>query len=305
MERELWAELSQAICDVDTRWREPARFVHRTAAIARVYLWAVAHDRPVSWACEADNWTTHTRPAALPEQSTVSRRTRREGPGGFAEFLDTLADRLSGRPAALSLVKRLDGKPLEVAAHSTDRDARWGRGAGRMAKGYKLHTLWCGGGRPFPLDWAVTPLDVDEKQVAARFAKRLGQRGGGGYVLADANYDSGPLHTRVAAANHQLVAPRQKGGPGVGLGHRPACRHPARVRCVEMLEPPAGVNRFGPDLHAARGQVERDFANLTSFGGGLCGLPAWVRRNWRVRTWVHGKLLVNAARIRRLRHARA
>ena len=281
MERELWAELSRAISEVDATWRDSPRFVHRTAVIVRVYLWAALHDRPVSWACDPANWDWRTRPApALPDQSTMSRRTRRTGPGGFEAFCDAVAARLAGRPAGAAalggLVKRLDAKPLPVAAHSTDRDAAWGRGAGGLAKGYKLHALWGGGGG-----------------------------GGGGYVLADANYDSGPLHARVAAAGHQLVAPRQKGGPGRGLGHRPACRHPARVRCVAMLEPPAGVNPFGPELHKARGQVERDFGNLVGFGGGLAGLPAWVRRIWRVRLWVHAKLLVNAARIKRLRRARA
>jgi hypothetical protein len=38
-----------------------------------------------------------------------------------------------------------------------------------------------------------------------------------------------------------------------------------------------------------------------SFGGGLTSaLPAFVRRLHRVRLWVHAKLLINAARIRRL-----
>jgi Transposase DDE domain len=306
MERELWAELSQAICEVDARWREPARFVHRTALVARVYLWAAVHDRPISWACDADNWDARTRPPALPDQSTLSRRTRRDGPGGFEEFMHALAARLGGRTASLQLVKRFDGKPLAVAAHSTDRDAAWGRGAGGLAKGYKLHTLWCDD-RPLPLDWALTPLDVDETRMAARFINRLGRADdpSAGYVLGDARLDSGPLHARAAAANHQLLAPRLKGGAGRGLGHGAACRHPARVRCVEMLEPPAGVNDFGPRLHRTRQQIERDFGNLVSFGGGLAALPAWVRRIWRVRCWVHAKLLINAARIRRLRRGRA
>ena len=65
-----------------------------------------------------------------------------------------------------------------------------------------------------------------------------------------------------------------------------------------MTEPPAGLNRFGAALLAARGQIERDFGNLCGFGGGLAGLPAWARRIWRVRAWVHAKLLINAARIR-------
>jgi hypothetical protein len=68
--------------------------------------------------------------------------------------------------------------------------------------------------------------------------------------------------------------------------------------------PPGGappVNGFGRSPRDDRRQIERDPGNLAGFGGGLAGLPARARRVWRVRPWVHGKLLVNAARIRRLR----
>jgi len=37
--------------------------------------------------------------------------------------------------------------------------------------------------------------------------------------------------------------------------------------------------------------------NLTSFGGGLSPLPAWVRHQDRVWLWVSAKLLINGARI--------
>jgi hypothetical protein len=310
MERELWAELSKAICDVDATWRDSPRFTHRTALVVRVHLWAALHDRPVSWACDPESWDARTRPPALPDQSTLSRRARRKGPAGFEAFLDALAARLSGggggaRPAPSRLVKRFDGKALAVASHSTDRDAAWGRGVGGLANGYKLHALWAADD-PFPLDWAVTPLDVDETRMAARFLTRLDE--GGGYVLGDTRHDSSWLYRLAAGAGHQLVAPRRRGPGGAdpgGLGHRKRCRSPARVRGIEMLEPPAGINPFGRALHNQRRQIERDFGNLVSFGGGLSGLPAWVRRIPRVRRWVYAKLLINAARIKRLRRAGA
>ena len=101
---------------------------------------------------------------------------------------------------------------------------------------------------------------------------------------------------------HHLLAPRGK--PGTGLGHRRQSPH--RLRCIAMLEPPPHASRFGRRLHGAhRGRIERDFGNLVGFGGGLQGLPPWVRRIWRVRNWVHAKLLINAARIRRKRATRA
>jgi hypothetical protein len=302
MERELWSELTRAVGEVDAGWAEASRrYTHRTAAVVRVHLWSALHDRPTSWACDPRHWPgPPTR--VLPDQSTASRRKRRPD---FDAFLAAVGERLAGEPDALALVRRLDGKPLPVAAHSKDPDAAWGRGAGQVVNGYKLHALWAG--RAMPEQWAVTPLDACEKRVARRFATRLGRcccgGGGGGYVLADAGYDASDLHDRFAAAGHQLVAPRAR--PGAGLGHR--YQSPHRLRSIALTEPPAGAtNGFGPSLLAGRGQVERDFGNLTGFGGGLSGLPAWARRIWRVRSWVHAKLLVNAARIRcRRRAARA
>jgi hypothetical protein len=117
---------------------------------------------------------------------------------------------------------------------------------------------------------------------------------GGGYLLADGNYDASLVHDDAAAAGHQLLAPRPR--PGTGLGHR--YNSPHRLRSIDMLESPAGLNPFGTILYARRRQVERDFGNLSSFGGGLTTLPPWVRGMRRVRMWVWGKLLVNAARIR-------
>jgi hypothetical protein len=137
--------------------------------------------------------------------------------------------------------------------------------------------------------------------VARRFATRLT---GAGYVLADAYFDASDLHDRYAAAGHQLVAPRRRSGRGKGLGH--CYQSPHRLRSVAITEPPGeGLNDFGATLLASRDQVERDFGNLCGFGGGLAALPTWVRRIWRVRPWVHAKLLINAARIRVLRRRKA
>jgi IS5 family transposase len=295
MERE-WAELSATISRVDARWQDAPRLTYRTAAVVRVHLWSVIHDRPTCWACAAGNWDWRARPKALPDQSTMSRRMRGRQGKRFYAFLDAVAAELSDPGAALIDLKRLDGKPLPVAAHSTDPDARWGRGAGQQNQGYKLHAIRSS--RPMPEQWAITPLNVDERVVARRLIQRLD---GAGYLLCDGLYDASDLHERAAAVNHQLLGPRRR--PGTGLGHR---RHsPHRLRALEMLESPAGVNDFGLRLYQQRGQIERDFGNLVSFGGGLQGLPAWVRRIWRVRAWIYGKLLINAVRIRRLQRLRA
>jgi hypothetical protein len=311
MERECWSELSQAICEVAARWRELSarrrrRFVHPTALIVRVHLWSVLHDRPTYWACEAENWDARTRPARLPDQSTMSRRKRSVS---FERFMNAIGVRLAGRPSQ-ALLKRVDGKALPIPAHSTDRNAAWGRGAGQDSNGYKLHTIWAD--RPMPEQWTLTPMNVCEKRMARRMVKRLGGGGGGGglcgggggcsgggYLLGDSYFDDSQLHDCCAAVNHQLVAPRRLSCRGKGLGH--CYQSPHRLRCIDITEPPAQINPFGAGLRDARKQIERDLGNLCSFGGGLAALPPWCRRIWRVRAWVYGKLLINAARIRRRR----
>jgi hypothetical protein len=276
---------------VATRWTRQPKDRHCTATIVRVHLWAALHDRPISWACEATNWRpASTRPPELPDQSTMSRRTRRKD---FFAFLEAVGKHLNGKPEP-SIVKAVDGKPLELPNHSTDRDATWSRGVSRTSLGYKLHAIWSG--NPMPDAFAITTLNVCEKQMAARMIKRLT---GMGYLLADAHFDASWLFDVCHFHHHQLVCPRAK--PHTGLGHHRVSPH--RLRAIDLLEMPADLNPFGTALYGQRTNIERDFAGLTCFGGGLAALPAWVRRIWRVRNWVMSKLLINAARIRLLRKA--
>jgi hypothetical protein len=191
------------------------------------------------------------------------------------------------------LLSFLDGKPLPVGGCSKDPDAKVGRGAGRMAKGYKLHTLW--GRRVLPEAWEVTPLNTDERPVGKRL---LGQAPGAGYVLADGNYDSSELFDEAARQGYQLVVPMPD--PNAGKGHR--YQSPFRKRCIELLQ-----GRFGQEVFGERRRIEQAYGNATSFGGGLGPLPAWVRGLERVRTWVWAKLLINAVRIlkkQRIHHLR-
>jgi transposase len=288
MERELWAELSAAISVVDAPFFDNPDYVYSTASIIRVYLWAVLHDRPTSWATAARNWDRATRPPQLPNQSTLSRRLRcRES----QDFLHALQEKLRHLPQAGRCFKRLDGKPLSVAPHSTDRQAGWGRGAGQKAKGYKLHALWAG--QAMPEAFRVASLQASEQEMARRMLRDLE---GGGYVVADKNYDTNSLFDQAAAADHQLLCPRRY-GPDKGLGHH---RHsPCRLRCKDLLEGPTSrLTGWGPALLKQRRQIERDFGNLASFGGGLYTLPPWVRGHRRVHQYVWAKLLINAARIR-------
>jgi hypothetical protein len=47
-----------------------------------------------------------------------------------------------------------------------------------------------------------------------------------------------------------------------------------------------------------RAAIERIFAALTGFGGGLTTLPPWVRRIGRVTRWVTAKIAIYHARLR-------
>ena len=285
MELELWTETSAAISAVAMGWARHPRDQHATALIVRVYHWACLHDRPVSWACAAANWKPSVRPKVLPDQSTMSRRTRR---ADFWEFLERVGRRMNGKPEP-AIVKVVDGKPLELPNHTTDRDATWGRGVSRTSVGYKLHAVFSG--NPMPDAFAITTLNVCEKQMAARLLPRVG---GYGYLLGDAHYDASWLFDDCHEHDHQLLCPRAK--PGTGEGHHYVSPH--RRRAIAMLEVPRAVSRFGHDLYDRRTDIERDFSQMVCFGAGLGTLPPWVRRIWRVRHWVMNKLLINAARIR-------
>lgn len=281
MERELWPLLYHAVQDVAGRFRQ--KYVHIQGWMLIVtMLWAALHDRPVSWACQSANWsTTPLRPPRLPSQPTMSRRVDRVALGLLWCAVEQHLRALSATQPAL--IAFLDGKPLPVGGSTKDPDARYGRAAGVMAKGYKLHTVWST--RSLPETWEVTPLNTGEPTVAHRLIPQLK---GGGYLLADGNYDSSELFDDACRQNYQLIAPLPRGKPGGGHHYQ----SPHRLRSIALMQ-----GEFGPKLYAARTAIERTYGNATSFGGGLAPLPAWVRGLDRVRTWVWAKLLINAARI--------
>jgi hypothetical protein len=287
MERELWPLLYHAIQKLARDFRQKYVQIQPWILVA-VLCWAALHDRPLSWACQRRHWSTTTlRPPRLPSPATLSRRLDRLVVGAFLRALEQrLRDRLPAR-----LLSLLDGKPLPVGGCSKDREAKYGRAAGGKAKGYKLPTLWSDG-RALPEAWEVTPLSRAESQVALGL---YGQVSGGGYTLADGNYDSSPLFDQARAQGYQLVVPMTD--PNAGQGHH--YQSPARLRCIELIR-----GEFGRGLYAERGRVERLYGNAVSFGGGLGPLPAWVRGLARVRSWVWAKLLINAVRILKNKHLR-
>ncbi len=285
MEHQLWKAIVAVLAALD-KPRTPTRFTFTDERIVGVYYWSVICDRPTSWACRTEHWPLHLRRRPLPSPSVMSRRLR--SPSVVA-LLGALERRVTA-PKGPGLFWMIDGKPLPIGGCSKDRQAGYGKAAGGKAKGYKLHALVGSGGDLG--GWRVAPMNKDERVMAERLVKAAPPEVVG-YLIADANFDSNPLH-RVCEARGdlQLVTPRRY-GPGKGTGHRKQTA--GRLRSIALLENPFPA--FGGQLCKDRAEVERRFGNLTNWGGGLACLPAWVRTHRRVRRWVQAKLVLT-----RLKH---
>jgi hypothetical protein len=281
MERERWMGLYQLACELSRSWG----FGHRysVACIVGVYLWAVLHDRPVRWSCQAANWPDEFRFRRLPSQSTMSRRLRTTAVQELLKLMENALKIATSPPPEPEPVQIIDAKPLPIGSYSKDPDARWGRACGTMAKGYKLYAVW--GAAGVPEVWRVRSMNVSEKSLADELIRRVPGRG---WLLADSQYDSNELFDLAYEQGLQLLAPRRKKGQ---FGHHYLSPH--RRFAVQVLEGD-GWRAF----HRERTGIERKFGNCTSFGGGLAPLPSWVRRLPRVTLWIQTKLLINAQRIR-------
>jgi hypothetical protein len=143
MERELWPVLYRLVMGAGASFRQKG-VVYQPHVLVLVLLWGALHDRPRRWACASANWSTTTlRPAGLPDPATLSRRLRSIAVGMLLrDLLSRLRDLL---PAPLLSI--VDGMPLAIGGAGHDPDARDGHGAGKFARGYKLHAIG-GAARP-------------------------------------------------------------------------------------------------------------------------------------------------------------
>lgn len=290
MDRDAWKLTLAAVKRAARRLPRPARrFAFADWLVVAMYLWAVAHDRPQSWACVRAHYTSLFRPRKLPSVSQFNRRVACER---TRQLLLLVHQDLGGTlvPTAISY---LDGKALPVGPCSKDPDAKRGKVYKGFAKGYKLHA-WVTEDKRIPL-WAVTALNVHESHVArlmftCEFAPRLSDRS---LVVTDGNYDDHELHTDVAGSGGRLL-------PGMrGLGQHPVTQRqmgPARRECVAAWGGEAAP--LARMVHRRRIAVEQTFSGLCSRGGGLGPLPAWVRRLTRVRRWVGAKIILYHAHLR-------
>jgi Transposase DDE domain len=284
MEHQLFTEIMTALAGLDQPPTDP-RQRYTPADIVRVWYWAVIHDRPVSWACRAESWPGYLRRRPLPSSSTLSRRLRTPA---VRDLLAALERRVTA-PKEPGLYWMLDGKPLVIGGCSKDRQAGYGRAAGGKAKGYKVHALVGADGALAA--WRLAPMNKDERVMAARLLRTAPVQG---YVVADSNYDSNPLHAVCDARGDVQLVTRRRYGPGRGHGHRR--QTPGRRRSIAITESPDG--RFGAALLGQRSEIERRFGHLTNWGGGLTCLPPWARTHRRVHRWVQAKLVLTALKRR-------
>lgn len=311
MEDELWPTLYRLVIEEHNRRGRQKSVQFNDAVILLVAMWAVLHDRPICWACGGrdgggpDPW--RSLPGGCPWTSLPSRGTmsRRLQTLSLKQLLEQVFWRLlwltptatpPPPPPPPPMLRKLDSKPLPVGGFSKDRDAKRGHCcAGNLARGYKLFGCWGNGVGVVPEQLLLGPMNLSDPAGAMTLIDGL-SRGPtpGGYLLADSTHDTNPLHAYAREHDFQLLAPRKQ--PGTDLGH---CRHdPGRLRGIQMLE---GPSSFGRSLYATRGDIERDFGHMGSFGGGLQPLPSFVRRPRRVASWIILKLIINGIRICRLR----
>jgi hypothetical protein len=305
MDQTIWANVTaavdRALRAVPRRGRRP---VYADRLVVLMLLWAVWHDRCLSWACDRSHYGALFRPRALPSISRFGRRVK----GGRVRAVlsrvhaDLAARGTAGPPDLLSYV---DGKAVAVGPVSKDPDARRGRAGGGFAKGYKFHAFV--DERRRVVVWCVTPLNADEKLVAAELLGHVPPGGGGcdapagvalcaPLTLGDRNYDSADLHRAFAARGRHLLTPL-RGERFVGPGGRHprtlAALGPARREAVAAWAACPDLARY---VMKGRNNVEGTFSVL-SLACGLDRLPGHVRRLPRVTRWVGCKVILYHARL--------
>lgn len=270
MEGQVWCRVEELLQLVKGR---PNRCYYSNKEVLRVILWAVLHDRPMNWACDPLHWPTALRPALLPDPSTISRRwNRRE----LQEQAEALHQESLRRLGVVGRYAAIDGRPLVVGGCTKDPDARCGRSAGGMGKGYKMHAMV--DKRHVILSYAIRPLNVAEPTVAQVLLSNA--PAAVTRVIGDGVYDSMPLHQVAAATGRKLYTPVRQNR----VGRR---QQPRRLRLLRLSQHPVGAR-----LLKSRDEIERSFGQASTLSFGFKGLPAWSRRIHRVFRWMWGKNLL-------------
>ncbi len=284
MEHQLWKEIVRVLDEIGKGRKRP-RETYSDRRIVEIWYWSVLHDRPVSWGRQQNNWPIYWRRDGFPSSSRMSRRLRS---ASVRRLLAEMEQRVIA-PRQPSLYWIIDGKPLVISGCSKDRQAGYGRATGGKAKGYKIHAIV--GTDNSVAAWRLAPMNKDERVMAARMLRKAPIQG---YVVADTNYDSNPLHQVCMARGELQLVTQRRYGPGHGFGH--AKQSAGRLRSMELVENPHPY--FAEGLLKERSQIERFYGQCTNWWGGLSGLPAWARTYHRVHRWVQSKLVLTGLKNR-------
>lgn len=280
MEYQLWMAIVAVLARVN-KVVKPTICDFSDEDIVKVYYWSVLHDRPTQWACRPKHWPLYKRRLRLPSPPTMSRRLRS---ASVRALLDAMEQYVVA-PKQPGLFWIIDGKPLPIGGCSKDRQAGFGRAAGCKAKGYKLHAILDTEGTI--ASWRIAPMNRDERVMAQRMVRTAPIQG---YLVADSNYDSNKLHDVCAQRDQLQLVTRRRYGPQHGTGHRQQTK--GRLRSMQLTENPAPA--FANQMLHDRDAIERRFAHISNWGGGLVCLPPWVRTHRRVHRWVQAKLVLTA-----------
>lgn len=273
MEGQVWLILERLLSCVEG---QPQRCRYSDREILRVILWAVLHDRPIVWACQSPHWWEGLCPESLPDPSTVSRRWRRLDLQAKAYAMHESSVRWLG---AVGRYAAIDGRSLPIGGCSKDPDARCGRAARGMGRGYKMYTLI--DNRHAVLAYIVRPMNEAEQTIALELVKYLPDAVT--RIVGDGIYDSVKLHRAVEAIGRRLYTPLRENR----VGRRQQKR---RLQLLRLLQ-----RSVGQRLLASRNDIERTFGQTSTIAFGFKGLPAWARRRHRVFRWMWGKNLIHQA----------
>lgn len=289
MERQRFCEIRLGLRQASTHLPANPRCTHSDLTIACVLLWAILHDRAVSWACQPQHWPGDLRPRPLPTQSCVSRRQHTQEVATLGHHAEQrLREQLPEHD-----IKIIDARPLAVGGCSKDPEARKGYGAGLMQRGYKLHLLCDQAGAVDA--WVLTPMNHSETQAATLLLEHA--RPATSHVLAGGEYDVNALYELAARRGvHLLALPRVKRARAPG--HR--VHHPERLANWAWMRSRQGQRT----VRRVRSVIERvnGWQGMASIG--LRDLPHHVRRLHRVRLWVAIKLLIYQHWLEHKQHAR-
>lgn len=273
MEGQVWTIIERLLLCVDG---QPRRCHYSDREILRVILWAVLFDRPIVWACQPEHWWEGLCPQSIPDPSTVSRRWRRLDLQEKAYAMHEASVRWLG---SVGRYAAIDGRSLPIGGCSKDPDARCGRAARGMGKGYKMYTLI--DIRHAILAYIIRPMNEAEQTVALELVKHLPDAVT--RIVGDGIYDSVKLHRAVEANGRRLYTPLRENR----VGQRQQKR---RLQLLRLSQ-----RRVGQRLLASRDDIERTFGQTSTIAFGFKGLPPWARRRRRVFRWMWGKNLIHQA----------